>query len=141
MARSSNHKYLCCTSLLFGVSILYFFYMRKEKDARNLFGEQILATLLVPTILLSQLFWINPVKYSFVHKIDAIIAKIVIILFIFYTLLYKFKHSFLLVLFGIFGSFYFSNYFSTLEWCCDSHLLCHAFMHVLCFVATLYTFS
>jgi hypothetical protein len=138
--KSTNHKYLCYTILLLLISIFYFLY--KIYDLPELpILEMILACFLIITIVFSQLFWNNPIQHSMIHKIDAIIAKIVIFLFILYTLIYKFKFSFLLVLLFICISFYYSNKYSNQEWCCNEHLCCHGMLHIFCFIATLYTFS
>jgi len=58
--------------------------------------------------------------------LDAVVAKTTIVSFISYTLVYKFKPSYLLVLGCIGGSFYMSNK--------------HSALHLLCFVATFYAF-
>jgi hypothetical protein len=138
--KKTNHKYLCYTNLLLVFSIIYFLFNKKEINNKSFF-EYILAFLLILTIIFSQLFWKNPIKKSKIHIIDAIIAKIVIFSFIFYTLFYKFKFSYLLVLLAIGISFYFSNHYSTLEWCSNKHLLCHGSLHIFCFIATFYAFS
>jgi len=135
----ANHKYLQYTNLLLIISIFYFLYTKptiKEKHAI----EYLLASFLIITIIFSQLFWNNPIKHSNIHKIDAVIAKIVIFSFIFYTIIYKFKVSYLLVLLAIALSFYFSNYFSNQEWCSSQHLFCHGCLHIFCFIATFYAF-
>lgn len=136
---NNNHKYLCCTNLLLIVSLFYFLLNIQQSKTKP-YVEYILALFLVITIIFSQLFWNNPIKQSKIHKIDAMIAKIVIISFILYILLYKFKLSFLLVLLAIATSFYFSNYYSNEEWCCNKHLLCHGLLHIFCFIGTLYAF-
>jgi hypothetical protein len=135
----TNHKYLCYTILLLIISILYFiFNLQEEKETP--FFEYILALLLIIIIIFSQFFWNNPIKNSIMHKIDAITAKIGILSFIFYTLIYKFKTSYLLVLLGLCISFYFSNKYSTQEWCCNKHILCHGLLHICCFIGSLYAF-
>ena len=88
-----THKYLQYTNLLLVISLFYFLF-KKEKP----FTEYILAPMIVLIIITSQLFWDNPIKHSQIHITDAIIAKIVVVSFIFYTILYKFKFSFLLIL-------------------------------------------
>ena len=107
LSKKSNHKYLRYTNLLLLFN-LYFF-------SKNSNIEFILSLLLIITIIASQFFWNNPVKDSIIHKIDAIIAKIVILLFILYTIIYKFKFSYLFILLAILVSFYFSNYYSKQE--------------------------
>ena len=136
--KKTNYLYLCYTNLLLNVSILYFLFNR-HKDTPLI--EYIFAVFLIITIIFSQLFWRNPIKQSKIHKIDAIIAKIVIFTLILYTLLYKFKFSFLLILLVIFISSYFSNHYSKQEWCSNKHILCHGLLHIFCFIATFYTFS
>ena len=139
-AIKTYHKYLCYTNLLLIVSLFYFLFNTQEVKEKP-FLEYILASFLIITIIFSQLFWNNPIKQSKIHKIDAIIAKIVIFSFILYTLLYKFKFSYLLVLLAIAISFYFSNYYSNQEWCCNKHIFCHGTLHIFCFIATFYAFS
>jgi hypothetical protein len=124
------------TNLLLVLSILYFFQYAKKTMI-----EYILVLFLIAIIVSSQLFWNNPIKGSTVHYIDAIIAKIVIITLMLYTLVYKFRFSLLFLLFAIAASFYFSDYYSNEEWCSDDHLLWHGLGHICCFIGTLYTFS
>jgi hypothetical protein len=136
---NNNHKYLRYTNMLLLISIAYF--LCTIQDIKNHPKvEFILATFLLVTIVCSQLFWDHPIQHSTIHKIDAIVAKIVIFSFILYTLMYKFKFSFLIVLAAIFISFYFSHTYSSQEWCCTNHLCCHGLMHIFCFIATFYTF-
>jgi len=135
-----NNKYLCYTILLLIISLFYFLF-NARKTINTPYVEYILALFLVIVIIFSILFWSNPIKKSKIHKIDSIIAKIVILSFIIYTLLYKFKFSFLLVLLASAISFYFSNYYSKQEWLSDRHLFYHGLFHIFCFIATLYTFS
>jgi len=138
MSTKKNHTYLCYTNLLLIISISYFL---SQELKNKQWVEYVLASFLIITIILSQTFWNNPIKHSSIHKIDAIIAKIVILSFILYTLFYKFKISYLLVLLGIAISAYFSNYYSLQEWCCDKHIICHGLLHIFCFIATFYAFS
>ena len=131
-----NYNFLCFTNLLLLYSIFYFFYNNKK----YILFEYILVSLLPFTVLFSQLFWYNPVRNSLIHKIDAIIAKLVISSFILYTLIYKFNFSYLIILTIIFTSFYYSNHFSSKNWCCNNHLFYHGLLHIFCFIATFYAF-
>jgi hypothetical protein len=135
--KKTNHVYLCYTSLLLIIPFLHFVSNQHQKP----FIECILASLIVPTTLLSQLFWINPIKHSIIHKIDAIVAKITIASFIIYTFLYKFTYSYLIVVTVGTTSFYFSNFYSTQEWCSNKHLCYHGSLHILCVISTFYTFT
>jgi hypothetical protein len=139
--KNTRHKYLCYTNLLLIISMFFFLYKTKTRRPQPTNKtEYFLATSLIATIIFSQLFWKNPIKHSKIHKIDAIIAKIVICSFILYTIIYKFKLSYLLILSAIATSFYFSNHFSSQEWCSTKHLCCHGSLHLLCFIATFYAF-
>ena len=135
--QKTNHKYLCYTNLLLSISFFYFVFNIHEETP---YIEYVLASFLIITIIFSQLFWNNPIQKSNIHKIDAIIAKIVIFSFIFYTLFYKFMFSFLFILLAIAISAYYSNYYSKQEWCCNHHLCCHGSLHIFCFIASFYAF-
>lgn len=137
LIKNHNHKYLKYTNLLLINPIIYFLSNNSKRKPKL---EYVLSLFLIITIILSQLFWNNPIKNSKIHKIDAINAKIVIFSFIIYILIYKFKFSFLLVLFAIFISSYFSNYYSKQIWCSNKHLFCHGLLHIFCFIATFYAF-
>jgi hypothetical protein len=132
---NSNHKYLCYTNLLLVIPLIIFIFNKKKHII-----EYLLASLIILTVIFSQLFWNNPIRHSNIHKIDAIIAKISIISFILYTSIYKYKHEYLFLLLGTFISFYFSNYYSTQKWCSTKHLCWHGILHILCFVGALYAF-
>jgi hypothetical protein len=134
-AQNFNHKYLRYTNLLLIIPLFYFL-LNKEKTMIDF----LLLSLVVLNIIFYQLFWNNPIRNSKIHKIDAIIAKIVILSFIIYTLIYKLKFSYLFVLSGMSISFYFSNKFSNIEWCCNKHLLWHGFLHIFGFIGMFYAF-
>jgi hypothetical protein len=135
--QNENYKYLCYTNLLLIVSIIYFFFNINNNTP---FFEYLLAIILIPIIITSQLFWNNPIKQSNIHKIDALVAKIVILLFIIYIIIYKFSYHFLFVLILIIVFFYFSNHYSKQEWCSTKHLCCHGILHIFCFIGTFYAF-
>jgi uncharacterized membrane protein YgaE (UPF0421/DUF939 family) len=129
-----QHHHLCYTNLLLIISFIYGLLHYKS------WIECILLSILILTMICSQLFWNNPIQHSTIHKVDAIIAKIAIFSFILYTLWYKFKLSYLFVLFAMFVSFYFSHHYSRQEWCSHQHLCCHGSSHIFCFIATFYAF-
>lgn len=132
-----NYNFLLLTNSLLLYSIIYFF----TNNTVHTLIEYILVSLLPFTIFFSQLFWINPIRYSVIHKIDAFIAKIVISSFIIYTLIYKYNFSYIILLYFIFLSFYYSNYYSSKKWCCNNHLFFHRLLHIFCFIATFYAFT
>jgi hypothetical protein len=76
-----NGFYLSITTLFLLFPIVIFVYNKNKP-----IWEIILAVLLVTNILLSFLFWSNPVKKSAVHVYDGIFAKISYILFPMYIL-------------------------------------------------------
>ena len=132
--------HLQITSSVLLLSFLFFIYY----SSKNIL-EITLAILLLCSFVFSQLFWKNPIQYSNIHKIDAFLAKIAIISFILYTLIYKKLDTILLVLylcliFLVLYSFYLSNKFSNKEWCCSSHLFYHGISHIVCGLASLCAF-
>lgn len=129
------NEYLRYTNLLLLISIGYLCDLKKIPKL-----ECILACLLIVTVVFSQLFWSDPVQNSTLHQMDAIVAKIVIFSFILYTLVYKFRVSYLFVLFAVGITFYLSNKYSSQEWCCDKHIACHGLLHFFCFTATFFAF-
>jgi len=134
--------HLKITNFLLGISFIFFIINSKKN-----INEVLLGLCLIASILMSQLFWNNPKKYSLIHKVDAYVAKFSISYFIIYTLLGKklqksrvLFYSYIVCLFGIFFSFYMSNYYSSKEWCCSNHIYCHGILHLCCFIASLYAF-
>jgi len=135
-------QYLKKTNLLLFISFIFFIINSKKN-----INEVLLGLCLLASILMSQLFWNSPKKYSLIHKVDAYVAKFSISYFIIYTLLCKNLHisrvlfySYIVSLFGIFFSFYMSNYYSSREWCSSNHIYCHGMLHICCFIASLYAF-
>jgi len=135
-------QYLKITNLLLFISFIFFII-----NSKKIIHEVLLGLCLLASIIMSQLFWNNPKKYSIVHRVDAYVAKFSISYFIIYTLLCKnlqismvLFYSYIVSLFGIFFSFYMSNYYSSREWCCSNHIYCHGMLHICCFIASLYAF-
>jgi len=145
MCNNKNHIYLRYTILLLLFSIFYCLQklkkkLKNKKKRQRIIIEYILVILLIITIIFSQMFWNNPIKNSRIHKLDAIVAKIVMISFAIYTIKCKFKISFIFILLAILILSYFSNHYSNKEWCSNKHLLYHGMLHICCFFATLYAF-
>jgi len=135
-----KNKVLCFTSYSFLFSFI-FFLIHSNKN----YHECILSICLIMTYIFSQLFWYNAIRYSLMHKIDAIIAKTSILYFILYTLLCKnmtkyILYSYYIIILGIFIIAYLSNYYSSKEWCSNKHIFYHMLLHILCFIGTFYTF-
>ena len=133
-------QYLCITSGLFIIPLIIYFFSNYKILEKN-----ILAFVLCICFILSQLFWYNPVRDSFIHKMDARVAKLNAFLFISYTLFYKKLSGFVLFLYLLLGvltiyAFYRSNYYSCKEWCCDEHLFNHGLIHIAAFFSILFAF-
>jgi hypothetical protein len=98
--------------------------------------EIILLLLLSSNLVWSILFWNNGKKKSLEHKIDGFLAKLSLILFIYYILFIKEniprKHkTFLLgILSIVILLYYFSNKYSSIEWCSTKHIITHSIFHV-----------
>ena len=134
----SNYLRITNLSLLF--SLLYF-YLHSKKNNKECF----LAGVLVLIIILSQLFWSNPIQHSTIHRIDAMVAKMGFVSFVVYILFFK-KHPWwgclcgIFIIFCISISFFFSHHFSSLEWCSENHLICHGMMHIFSYIGTFFAF-
>ena len=133
-------EYLCITNLLLVISFT-FFVINSNKNI----AECYLGVCLLLTIIFSQLFWKNPKQHSTIHKLDAIVAKISLLSFILYTILYKNLNnyllgSYLILMAGVFYSFYYSNKYSSQEWCCDNHIIYHGCSHLFVFAGSFYAF-
>ena len=120
-------------------------YTDNSEEKVSILEKNILAFVLCICFILSQLFWYNPVRDSFIHKMDARVAKLNAFLFISYTLFYKNLSGFVLFLSLLLGvlttyAFYRSNYYSCKEWCCDEHLFNHGLIHIAAFFSMLLAF-
>ena len=128
------HRFLRLTNATLLLSLTYFYFFVDK----NTF-EMVFAILLVYTIVMSQLFWSNPVKGSDVYLCDAVVAKITILAFILYTF---WKHGFMwsYILCCVAISFYYSNLYSSIEWCSYNHVVSHGLLHYFCFMASFFAF-
>lgn len=127
----NNHHVLLITSLIMIAPLIYIIFFIEEPDEYMIF----LALLLVLNSILSILFWINPKRYSFVHKLDGFFAKLSTLLLIIYVLFIKtlplyYKAVFLTFVGAFIYSFYKSNEYSSEKWCCDGHIFYHSLTHV-----------
>ena len=130
------HQFLRLTNATMFLSLLYFYFFTDKNVC-----ELILATMLVMSIVTSQIFWSNPVKGSDIHICDAILAKLTIFSFIIYTFWKQgFLWSYMFVLCCVAVSFYYSNLYSSMEWCSNEHIKSHGLLHYFCFMATFFAF-
>jgi len=128
------------TNSLLLLSFLFFLQFSEKNIC-----EIILAGCLVITIIVSQLFWKNPIKHSTIHRIDGIVAKISLVLFIGYVTFYKKIDSmlfylFLIIMVWMIYFFLLSDFNSRKEWCCNNHILYHGMSHIFCFAGSLFAF-
>jgi hypothetical protein len=124
--------YLSFTTLFLVFPILFFLCNTKKTIYE--FG---LASLLTANLILSFLFWTHPIENSFVHYYDGIFAKISYVIFSIYILFVKRISiklrilSFAILLMAS-TTFYYSNYYSKMDWCSDIHFSWHFIFHFLC---------
>ena len=131
-----NHYLLVLSSFLL---LLNFIYKRQNV------WEHGLACLVFVNFLLSVMFWMNPVKLSWIHWIDAVFAKISLFMFTRYIMFMKpigsrrkFAYTIALSYAAIMA--FFSNVYSRLEWVCRDHVMSHFAFHVFATMGTLFAF-
>jgi hypothetical protein len=128
----NNNNYSCVLSgsLLWIPFIVY--WINTEKNNY----ENVLALLLFVNIILTNLFWTNPIKNSYIHKYDSIAARLSYIAFPIYILFiknigYEMKLLFLIVLLSSLFMIYHSDICSKGEWCSQEHIKCHTIFHLM----------
>lgn len=135
-----NHLYLYVSSSVLVISLSCFLLFSSHCAI-----ECILAFLLVCVLATSQLFWYNPIRYSLLHRIDAMIAKVTIILFFIYTFLMKsqddlrfFVYTALFVSILVVAAL--SEFYSQQEWLSTPHIFFHGLLHMFGFIGTFFAF-
>jgi hypothetical protein len=78
----------------------------------------------------------NKILYVAVHEIAHIGCPEVGHTKLFFELNKYLLGSYLLIILGMFYTFYYSNKYSTLEWCCNNHLIYHGYLHLFVFVGS-----
>jgi len=131
----------CCLSILTFTYPLYFYSKKLVKNN----NEQNCAILTSLMIILGELFWINPIKFGFFHKIDGIIVKISFLYhinYLFFIKLFTLENKVkLYITFFIFFIFMqLSNYYSLQLWVSQKHILFHVFTHFISSYAMTYTY-
>ncbi len=132
-----NHYLLVWSSFLL---LLNYIYKRRNSWENYLIG------LVSINFVLSVLFWMNPVKQSWIHRIDATFAKISLIMFTTYIMFIKSISSRRKLAYTIALSFvaimaFFSDAFSKQEWLCRDHVMSHFAFHVFASTGTLFAFA
>jgi len=136
-----DYRILQKTSLLILLTAILSFFHNVKHSVFYLL--QITLFLLFIT---SSLFWKNPVNKSVIHRIDAVIVRIAITLCIIYTFFYNTpSYPFLCMYYIILGlftlSFICSDYYSSLEWCCENHIAYHSLLHYFGWIIGLYAIA
>ena len=129
--------------LLVGSSFLLLFNYIYER--RNVW-EHALTGLVLINFVLSVMFWMNPVKGSWIHWIDAVFAKISMLMFTIYIMFMKpigsrRKFAYTIALSFVAVMAFFSNVYSRLEWVCRDHVMSHFMFHVFASTGTLFAFA
>ncbi len=124
-------KLLIVTSLLFLIP----FYISKMRN------EIIISILLFINTICSVFFWYDPIQHSMIHRIDAIFARISILFFTMYMLFYKkteiiMKNMYLSILINGIIMFYFSDFYSNIEWCSNDHIKYHFIFHIFIIIGS-----
>ena len=135
-----NGRCLSISTLLLLFPIIIFY-----SNSNKTILEFILAFLLTNNIIISFLFWKNPIKNSLLHYCDGIFAKISYVLFPIYILFIKDIDYFLKIIFTVIfllssTLFYYSNYHSKESWCSKKHIIYHSLFHILIGIGTTFAF-
>ena len=124
------------TSATFGLPALYY-YLFSEKNT----SETLLALMLVLTIILSCFFWSNPVYGSELNMYDSTVARLTFLMFITYTLWKQgITWQYISILSLVSIAFYYSDYYSTIQWCGPEHVQSHGIFHILCTTGAFFAF-
>jgi hypothetical protein len=126
------HRILCCTIFILFISIYELLWGPNRRIPTP--AEYLLIYLILQTVFLSILFWWNPVRHSWMHRIDAWNVKLVIAISVIYTLGFKgllVNDKLLYIcLCGLLAwTYYQSHYYSSQTWCSHLHIIYHAFLH------------
>lgn len=132
-----NHYLLVGSSFLL---LLNRIYEQQNEWERYLIG------LVSINCILSVMFWMNPVKQSWIHRIDAAFAKISLLAFTTYIMFIKSvgsrrKFAYTIALSYVVIMAFFSNVYSRLEWVCRDHVMSHFAFHVFASTGTLFAFA
>ena len=135
-----NTYWLFVSTILFIIPLI----LCLQNSNRNVY-ETLLGGLLFANFVLSYLFWIDPVKNSSIHAIDALFARISILFFVLYVIFVKKTKLIYKLLFFIslcIGSLmlYYSNHHSTKEWCSGKHIQCHFLFHIFVIICVIIAF-
>ena len=133
-----THKLLYTSSQLF--LIPFFVYLFTEQSRI----QSILFSALFSNFVFSIAFWHDPIKGSLVHRIDAAAARTSFAMLLLYVIFLRSLSWvgyiwFTLAILTTVLFFYMSNVYSSYEWCCMEHILCHVMAHTFTFISILFT--
>ena len=100
--------------------------------------NDVLDIALFATFICSQMFWSDPKRGSLVHNIDAFVAKLTFALFVWSIDPVYWTYRIALML--CFLLFYLSHVNSSINWCSDKHVMCHALAHASCAYAITFAY-
>lgn len=106
-----------------------FYYLSK------LINNKLLRINILLVFFSSQLFWSNPVKGCLFHRIDAFLVRLLGLNIIIHSYLILKKSIsrfilFLITLILFILIILYSDYYSYLNWCCNTHIFIHSFVHL-----------
>lgn len=95
----------------------------------------------VLTTVVSWMFWFQPKHFrnGCIHTMDAFMARITIAVFVLYNLITGGNLGFWISSSTMLVFFYLSNYFSSVEWCSDLHILTHVCAHTYAALGIFFT--
>jgi hypothetical protein len=128
----ANYKILVFSSSFFLLPILHILLFVPQP---NLI-ETYLSCFLLGNAVFSVLFWHNPIKRSCIHRIDGALARLSLLaVFIYIVFIKEIDPLYTYLFFGLVVLFLalakVSNTFSRRDWCSESHILNHFFMHMV----------
>jgi hypothetical protein len=137
---NENNYYLAISSVFFLFGFIYFLLF----SIKNVL-ETALAMMLFICFVVSSMFWCYPIQNSAIHMVDGFFAKIAMLFFVVYTILFKNMDtattiSYIALITLTLTVFYYSNHYSSNDWCCDKHIYYHVLMHTSSFIGITYAF-
>ena len=132
-----NHYLLVGSSFLLLLNYIY--------DRHNIWENNLIGLVSI-NFILSVMFWMNPVKQSWIHRIDAAFAKVSLLMFTTYIMFIKSvssrrKFAYIIALSFVAIMAFFSDVFSKQEWLCHEHVMSHFAFHVFASTGTLFAFA
>ena len=123
---------ICMPSIIF---ILWYKY--------NIYNKYFAVITTIGSIV-SVLFWIDPItnRGKLIHKLDALIARFVIVNYTIYKLFINRNNLFLFLCNYLFMMYYFylSNKISSKQWCSTAHINNHVTAHLYCMLCLYISF-